>query len=202
MKLTAAQRHALRVIAKGPAHGARDTSLTDATVNTRAAGALVAVDLAVKGPDRRYRLTETGRNSIGGSHLRLVHDADEGHSWILELTDREYISPNKRSHWKVRSRCNREWRHETFWVAKQQRIPRCQRIRVELVYWPPDEIRRDPDNLISGVLKPCVDGLVDAQVVVDDTAAYVDRRFPEIREPLADRTPTWHLIVTDLGDAS
>lgn len=120
--------------------------------------------------------------------------------WELELPDGDYVSPNKRVHWTARSRLNRVWRHAAKNLAKEARIPRLQHARVELHFWPGDRRRRDPDNLVSGVMKPCVDGLVDAGVLADDTAVQVERVFPVIHVPTdGDRRRRWVLIVTDLS---
>lgn len=119
--------------------------------------------------------------------------------WTLDLPPLPYVSPNKRGHWTARSRHNRAWRHAAKVLAIKAGIPPCARISVALTYTPPDRRRRDPDNLVSGVLKPVVDGLVDARVIVDDTADQVVREFPTITDPADDRRPRWTLHVVDLG---
>lgn len=81
-------------------------------------------------------------------------------------------------------------REAAGWLAKHQRIPACNRVRVTLVYEPPHlnkvgkpmNPRRDPLNLVA-TLKPVQDGLVDAGVVPDDTAAYMDSPMPIIDAP-------------------
>jgi len=57
-------------------------------------------------------------------------------------------------------------------AAKRQRIPRIDRAHILAVYQPPDNRRRDPANLYPSV-KAVVDGIVDAGVLDDDSAAYL-----------------------------
>ena len=51
---------------------------------------------------------------------------------------------------------------------------------------PRDRLRRDQDNLVP-TLKPCIDGLVDAGVIPDDTPEYVSWRvvidLPDRNDP-------------------
>ncbi len=88
-------------------------------------------------------------------------------------------SLNDRDHWAVKAKKTKEWRDAAHVLARQARIPPCQRIRVELHYVPATAQRRDPDNLVAAY-KPLCDGLVDAKVVADDTEHYVERVFPII----------------------
>lgn len=101
-------------------------------------------------------------------------------TWKLELPDLEYVTPNSRVHWAVRSRCGAAWREAAAWKAKQARIPAHDRIVVSLAMFPKDRRRRDADNLVSGVLKHVIDGLVDAGIVPDDDPGHVDARMPQI----------------------
>lgn len=99
--------------------------------------------------------------------------------WLLELPFTAALSLNDRmNHW-VKAKKVREWREAACWLARAAKIPQCERVRVELHYMPAQERRRDPDNLVAS-MKPIVDGLVDAGVVVDDTAAFVERCWPVI----------------------
>ena len=204
MNLTDAQLHALRVLRSGRANATNLASshLPARRVNSRTAKALRRAGLAERSDlDGRWQITPAGRDYADRHPLDGDDPAGGARSWTLHLPALPYVTSNTRGHWSDRAACNAEWRKATGQIAGQQlRIPPCRRIRVELIYWPPDRRRRDPDNLVTGVLKPIVDGLVDVGVIPDDTADYVDRTFPEIRAPRPDRKPTWHLIVTDLGD--
>lgn len=121
-------------------------------------------------------------------------------SWSLDLPPSPYTTSNTREHWTARSELAAVWRKAAWALARQAKIPPCVRIRVELHFWPPDRRRRDPDNLVTGVLKPVVDGLVDAKVVPDDTAEYVTRAMPIIHPARGDRKTVWRLVITDLSD--
>jgi crossover junction endodeoxyribonuclease RusA len=122
----------------------------------------------------------------------------EPRSWVLDLPDQPFVSSNDRPHWSERARCAAGWRQAAAVLARQQHIPPLHRIDVALDWWPPTHRRRDPDNLIAGVLKPIVDGLIDAGVIPDDTAEHVTRRFPTIHEPRYDRRAVWRLTVTEI----
>lgn len=106
-------------------------------------------------------------------------------SWTLRLPFMSLAdapSLNSRGSHYARAAKVKAWRNAAYWLARAERIPACERIRVGLVYTPKVSRRRDPDNLV-GLLKPCVDGLVDAGVVPDDTAEQVARRWPVFAAP-------------------
>lgn len=117
-------------------------------------------------------------------------------SWTLVLPNSPFTSANDRHHWSKRAANSRTWRDTTCWLARAEQIGPQSAITVELHYWPKDRRRRDPDNLVSGVLKPCVDGLVDAGIVPDDAPPYVLIRMPRIMPPRPDRQIRWELIIT------
>lgn len=99
--------------------------------------------------------------------------------WELVLPFTTQLSLNDRKHWAVRMKEVKQWRDAAHVLARAAKIPWCRRIRVELHYVPGTNARRDPDNLVAS-LKPCIDGLVDAGVVTDDTEHFVERVFPII----------------------
>ena len=103
-------------------------------------------------------------------------------TWTLDLPDGEYLTPNSRAHWAKRQRCARAWREATAWLARAERIPRLDRVNVQLVMIPKDRRRRDEDNLTL-VQKWCIDGLVDAAVVPDDAPQHVRAEMPRIWTP-------------------
>lgn len=95
-------------------------------------------------------------------------------SWSLRLPySTPPLSLNDRRHWAAKARITREVRHATAVHAREQRIPRLEHARVQLLYIPRDKRRRDADNLVA-TLKPCLDGLRDAGVLEDDDASRVD----------------------------
>lgn len=82
-------------------------------------------------------------------------------------------------------------------LAKAARIPAQGAIHVRLHYRPKDRRRRDPDGL-APTFKHCLDGLVAAGVVPDDTQQYIDWSRPLIHEPADDRTPALWLVITPM----
>lgn len=89
-------------------------------------------------------------------------------TWSILLDGDTPISMNRRGHWRTHADAIRTWRTSVMWLAGAEQIPACDRIAVTLHVWPPDRRRRDRHNL-HATLKPCLDGLVDAGVVADDT---------------------------------
>ena len=98
-----------------------------------------------------------------------------GRTWTLRLSPDDTKPPlslNDRSHWRKKAAITkrvRDWVCQNAWYT----VPACSAIAVELHYVPRDARRRDRDNLVA-TLKPCMDGLVDAGVIPDDTPEYVD----------------------------
>lgn len=58
-------------------------------------------------------------------------------------------------------------------LAKNQGIPRLERVRIRALYFPPDKRRRDAPNLLFHSSKAAIDGIVDAGVLADDADKYV-----------------------------
>jgi len=129
----------------------------------------------------------------------------EPRSWTLQIDGFDPLSLNDRGHWSKHRQLKAEWRTEVGWLAKQQRIPRLRRIRVDLHAYPATNRRRDADNLVA-TLKPCIDGLRDADVIVDDTPDHVTFSPPTIHPsrcgglPVHQRRWSWELVVTELPD--
>ncbi len=99
--------------------------------------------------------------------------------WRLSLPDGLYLTANQRLHWAARNQRTAFWRHNTNMVAREARIPTLPRISVHLEIHPPNRMRRDPSNW-APTQKACVDGLVDARVVPDDSPAYVVEGMPRL----------------------
>ncbi|MCW4458162.1 MULTISPECIES: hypothetical protein [Microbacteriaceae] len=64
--------------------------------------------------------------------------------------------------------------------AKARHVPELERIEVRLVWFVKDRRRRDDENPVA-TLKALCDGLVDAEVVPDDTREFMVKHMPEIR---------------------
>lgn len=81
---------------------------------------------------------------------------------------------------------------------KQAQIPALQAIHVQLHYQPKDNRRRDSDNLIA-TQKPCVDALVTAGIIPDDTGEFLDWSRPIIHPHTKGDSPGLWLIITDIS---
>lgn len=117
-------------------------------------------------------------------------------TWTLQLPFTGPLSMNDREHWRPKAKRVAHVRAVTALLATQARIPRLDRIAVELHYAPPDRRRRDPLNLVA-TLKPIEDGLVDARIVPDDTPQYVEPTMP-VLDPPAGRPGSLHVVVREL----
>jgi crossover junction endodeoxyribonuclease RusA len=127
----------------------------------------------------------------------------KGRTWTLTLP---YPDPpllanrsNRGITWGARmghARVVARIRGDVHILARAARIPALTGIHVRLHYRPKDRRRRDPDGLMP-TFKPCLDALVAAGIVADDTQAYVDWSRPLIHEPTADRTPAVWLVIEE-----
>lgn len=90
--------------------------------------------------------------------------------WV-PLGTKAWINANHRYHWRVKAAMTKTWREETGWLAAASLHPMDQaQIICELSF--ADRQRRDPANW-APTAKACVDGLVDAGILVDDSHHYV-----------------------------
>lgn len=92
------------------------------------------------------------------------------------------LTTNDRLHWRVKARYVAEIRESVAWRARQAHIPPQEHVTVQLHYAPGDARRRDAPNLVA-TSKPAVDALVDAGVVPDDTARWVEELMPVLHVP-------------------
>lgn len=120
--------------------------------------------------------------------------------WHLTLPyTRPPLSLNDREHWGAKARTVKQVRHAVKLLARAKGLPRCERIAVELHYQQKVARAIDGDNLMATV-KPCVDGLCDAGVLIDDDSSRVVHHSPVIHAPEAGQRHglVW-LVVSDLG---
>ena len=90
------------------------------------------------------------------------------------------LSMNDRMHWRLKAKITREIRDTTRILAIAGHVPKdCRHITVCLHYRPRDNRRRDADNLVP-VLKALADGLVDYELVPDDTPDLMTKTMPHI----------------------
>lgn len=103
----------------------------------------------------------------------------EPRRWVVELGRMPTFTANGRYHWTSRSTLTRQWREIACYETKLAKVPPLSHARIWLVYWPPDRRRRDPSNLMPAQ-KACVDGVVDAGIVKDDSPEFVEELMPLI----------------------
>lgn len=113
--------------------------------------------------------------------------------WVVELPWTKPLSMNDRGHWSERAKEVAQYREDAGWAARAAKIPKCQRVRVTLVYEPRDQRRRDPLNL-TATLKVVQDALVDVGVVPDDTVEYMETVTPLIDVPNGKKGRLWALV--------
>jgi crossover junction endodeoxyribonuclease RusA len=117
-----------------------------------------------------------GAAVVGEGHSQPL--GDQARTWILILPPgMPVLSPNQRLHWAERGRRARELRKAAWALAYAQKIPRLERAAITVTYCPPDRRRRDNDNIPAASGKHCVDGIVDAKVLEDDSPEFVEGPF-------------------------
>ena len=92
------------------------------------------------------------------------------------------LTANQRMHWAEKSRVTREVRQTTCLLARSRKAPSTSRLVVTLHYRQAVKRRLDAHNLYA-LVKPCVDGLVDAGIVPDDDTEHVSTPEPVIHPP-------------------
>ncbi len=90
---------------------------------------------------------------------------------ILPLPAKE-LSPNARCHWAAKAKKTRHARTRAYVTAvkflEHSQPPKWERAMSQLVFYFPTNRRRDADNLLASC-KGCLDGLVDAEILADDS---------------------------------
>ncbi len=96
-------------------------------------------------------------------------------SWTIHLPWKAPpLSLNDRMHWAPKARLTKQVRTIGFAKARASRIPDLEKCSVELVWYVNTRHRRDVDNPVL-TLKALCDGLVDAEIVPDDTPEYMTK---------------------------
>lgn len=117
--------------------------------------------------------------------------------WYLEVPFAQDglppLNANQRLFWATRNRLTQEVKDAIGWRVRAQKIPRLDHITVRLQYQPQDRRRRDPSNLMP-TQKACVDGLVVAGVVPDDTPPYVAEEIPVVLRPDGGDRGLWLVV--------
>jgi crossover junction endodeoxyribonuclease RusA len=107
--------------------------------------------------------------SAEGEHtIPRNRDEDSETRITLSWPDRD-LNPNSRVHWSAKAKAVKAARHEAGWALRRtfRTKPGWDRVAVDMVFCPPDERRRDRDNLIASS-KAIQDGIADA-LGVDDS---------------------------------
>ena len=84
------------------------------------------------------------------------------------------LNPNKRFHWAKLAKAKREAKDEAMALVLEQGRPATPYAKAHItVTWvAKDKRKRDPDNLFAA-MKPYIDGLVEAELIADDSAMHV-----------------------------
>ena len=108
------------------------------------------------------------------------------------------LSLNYRMHHMQAAKITKDVRAQMH--ARARSMPTLAKCRVELTWFVNTRTRRDDENPVP-TLKALCDGLVDAEVVPDDTAEFMDKRMPSIvYRPKAEGLACMVLTVTDIGE--
>jgi len=96
------------------------------------------------------------------------------HALTVEVPASQIItSNNERGHWAKRSDVKALLRHKAELLARAARLPKgLQRVHIVVHIDYPDRRKRDAHNLMP-TIKPIIDGLVDAGVLVDDSDTHL-----------------------------
>lgn len=99
-------------------------------------------------------------------------------TWVIELpAGLKTISPNDRLHWSQERSRARELKKAAWALALRQKIPHLGRAAITVEFRPPDRRRRDRDNIPARSGKHCIDGIVAAGVLDDDSPEFIDGPF-------------------------
>lgn len=106
------------------------------------------------------------------------------------------LSANHRTHWAVKARTTRDVRSLAAWTCRK--FPQVDRVEVALVWVVADKRRRDGADNIVPTLKAICDGLVDVEIVPDDTKEFMVKVMPDIRYEQGG-TPRFELTLKEIG---
>lgn len=102
--------------------------------------------------------------------------------------DKPPLTANKRLFWAEEAKIRKKVRGDVRLLVRDSRLglkplAEGQKLKVQLVYTPATNRRRDTDNLWPTV-KPICDGIVDAGIVADDTPDYMIKPEPIIEKAM------------------
>jgi crossover junction endodeoxyribonuclease RusA len=110
------------------------------------------------------------------------------------------LSLNDRMHHMQKANITKRLRTDMHAMARH--IPDLGRCEVRLVWFVNTKARRDDENPVP-TLKALCDGLVDAEIVEDDTAEFMVKHMPQIRYiPKSVDVAHFEFTVTQIGAAA
>ena len=112
------------------------------------------------------------------------------HTWRFEWP-KAPLSLNYRLHRMAEAKIVKELRSTMHALARN--VPEMERCEVWLTWYVKSSRRRDEENIVP-VLKALCDGLIDAEIVTDDTPAYMHKHMPRIE--LAAKGDVAHFALT------
>lgn len=119
--------------------------------------------------------------------------------WVIDLgLESPPLNLNQRMHWAPKMKLTKQLRQLA--LVKARFLPSMERCSVELVWYVNTKHRRDADNPVL-TLKALCDGLVDAEIVPDDTPEYM-QKLPVRIEYRHKGVRALKLIVKDIGEES
>lgn len=116
-------------------------------------------------------------------------------AWMISLPwPPAALSPNARVHHMAKARSARQYRHDAHMMALVEGCRKldCERLTVEITFHPPDNRRRDTDNMLASI-KSGLDGIADATGVDDSHWHYGLARG----EPVKDGRVLVHVTTSD-----
>ena len=84
----------------------------------------------------------------------------------------EWIKADRR-HWAAGGKLKKQATELVAWEAAIQHIKPVEKCHITIQCFEPD-MKRDSDNVVSGAIKPILDGLKLARIIKDDSRKYVN----------------------------
>lgn len=126
-----------------------------------------------------------GSNSVraGSAREGALPARVEPRTWRIEFPPKQkLLNANQRLHRMAEAAIVKQLRSDAFNLTRHAKVPRLERARLDCVYEPPDQRRRDAANW-ADTAKAFADGVVDAGVLADDDHTRVAGPFMHIGDP-------------------
>lgn len=79
------------------------------------------------------------------------------------------LSANDRLSWRKKAQITASLRMIGRAEASSRNFPKFTCVRIKVIYYPPDNRRRDTPNVAFATSKPLIDGIVEAGLLKDDS---------------------------------